>query len=827
MSYNIMKKRAGFAGSTEGTIENIVDTHTDQTVAGNKTFTNAITSSAQTALSASGKVSASFFYGDGSGLYNVAGGGGGSAAAQGPIGSLQFHTGSGGISGSAEITFLTASNTLEVLGDISASINISASAFYGDGENITNITAANISGELSASQIAHSSPLTNSAGNLTAKTNISRVIGYTAAGIGLDTTAIDASPRSAVNDTDKLITYNGTTFYSITFSAIESSLNIGGGQITGSNSINNAVLPSNISVTSITASTHVSASTFHGDGSGLTGVTGTPTPAGSNTQIQFNADGALGSSAGLTFSTGSNRLSVTGEVSASSNALFGGYVSASSYAIDGETIIDANANINCGEITASAVISSSANISGAAFYGDGRTLSGVPMQASILNGILRVSNTTNQTITSDSNFTYNGNDVTLTAGSIVVNTGNITASGHVSASTYYGDGSNLTGITASGGSAAAQGPIGSLQFHTGSGGISGSANILFSTSSNSLSISGDLTASHLIPNADEQYDIGQEGLGYENLYAKFLNGGISFTAENDEGAVINKGDVVYIKGVAGGIPTVALAACDDPSKMPAFGLVGDGSIVAGGTGRIITFGRLNGFDTSTFSEGDVLYVQTGSGGTSGSLTNSPPTGSGNLLQNIGKVTEADASGQVRVGGAGRTNATPNLDKGYIFIGNDTDQSVQDNTIFVSSSANRVGINNTNPDHTLTVTGDISASINISASAFYGDGSNLQNVSVNTFARTEVTSTPYTASISDYYIGVNTGSAATVQLPLASALDNGQTYVIKDESGNASVYNITLQASGSDVIDGQVTQTIESDYGAISLYSNGTDKYFIF
>jgi hypothetical protein len=655
MSYNIMKKRAGFAGSTEGTIENIVDTHTDQTVAGNKTFTNAITSSAQTALSASGKVSASFFYGDGSGLYNVAGGGGGSAGAQGPIGSLQFHTGSGGISGSAEITFLTASNTLEVLGDISASINISASAFYGDGENITNITAANISGQLSASQIAHSSPLTNSAGNLTAKTNLNRVIGYTAAGIGLDTTVIDATPRSAVNDTDKLITYNGTTFYSITFSAIESSLNIGGGQITGSNSINNAVLPSNISVTSITASSHVSASFL------------------------------------------------------------------------------------------------------------------------------------------------------------------------------YGDGSNLTGITASGGSAAAQGPIGSLQFHTGSGGISGSANILFSTSSNSLYISGDLTASHIVPNADEQYDIGQEGLGYENLYAKFLNGGISFTAENDEGAVINKGDVVYIKGVAGGIPTVALAACDDPSKMPAFGLVGDGSIVAGGTGRIITFGRLNGFDTSVFSEGDVLYVQTGSGGTSGSLTNSPPTGSGNLLQNIGKVTEADASGQVRVGGAGRTNATPNLDKGYIFIGNDTDQSVQDNTIFVSSSANRVGINNTNPDHTLTVTGDISASINISASAFYGDGSNLENLSVSTFTRTVVTANTYTVLTSDYYVGVNyTGSGgSTLTLPDAATMNSGQTIVIKDESGQASSHNILINADAGQNIDGQTSQTIASDYGAVSLYSNGTDKYFIF
>ena len=753
MSYNIMKKRAGFAGSTEGTIENIVDTHTDQTINGQKTITDLTAS----AFSSSATVYAPAFVGDGSGLTGVSGGGGGSAA-QGPVESLQFHTGSGGLSGSANLSFLTSSNTLEVTGDISASINISASSFYGDGSNLTNLGAANISGQLSASQIFFNSPLSNSAGNLTVKTDTSRAIGSTANGIGLDTSTLGS--QAGVNDTDYLITTDGSNNYNtIRFSVIESSLNIDGGNITGS--IDNSVLPATISVTSITASSHVSASVFYGDGSGLTGVTGTPTPVGSNTEIQFNADGALGSENTLTFLTGSDTL-VTVNLSASSNISGSSLYLQDIIDIAGTTFVDSSRNITVNEITASSVISSSANISGAAFYGDGKTLSGVAIESSKANGILRVLNASNQTITSDLNFIYDGSDVTLTAGDLVVN-------------------------------------------------------------------SGDITASHIVPNADEQYDIGQEGLGYENLYAKFLNGGISFSAVNVEGSVLNKGDVVYISGTLGGTPTVALAACDDPSKMPAFGLVGDGSIGTGGTGRIVTFGRLNGFDTSAFAEGDVLYVQTGSGGTAGNLTNIAPTGSGNLLQNIGKVTKADASGQVRVGGAGRTNATPNLDKGFLFIGNDTDQSVQDNTIFVSSSANLVGINNTNPDHALTVTGDISASLNISASAFYGDGSNLTGISAggNTFSRAEVTSTPYTASSSDYYIGVNTGSAAIVQLPLASTLDSGQTFIVKDESGNASLYNITVQTSGSDVIDGQSNQTIESDYGSISLYSNGTDRFFIF
>jgi len=239
--------------------------------------------------------------------------------------------------------------------------------------------------------------------------------------------------------------------------------------------------------------------------------------------------------------------------------------------------------------------------------------------------------------------------------------------------------------------------------------------------SGTAQIGGNLTSSHIVPNADEQYDLGQSELRYENAYFNFMNGGVAFNAVNDEGVAITKGQVVYIKGVSGGTPTVALAACDVPAKMPAFGFVADGTINQGAQGRIVTMGRLNGINTSTLTANATLYVQTGSNGTSGSFTTTTPTGSGNLLQNIGRVTEAAASGQIRAGGAGRTNATPNLDKGYIFVGNDTDQSVADNTIYVSSSANRVGINTTTPRAALDISGStlITGSLEIS-----GSGTNL-------------------------------------------------------------------------------------------------------
>jgi hypothetical protein len=47
--------------------------------------------------------------------------------------------------------------------------------------------------------------------------------------------------------------------------------------------------------------TALTAPAFIGDGSGLTGVTATATPGGSNTQVQYNSSGALGGDSGLTW----------------------------------------------------------------------------------------------------------------------------------------------------------------------------------------------------------------------------------------------------------------------------------------------------------------------------------------------------------------------------------------------------------------------------------------------------------------------------------------------------------------------------------------------
>ncbi len=151
-----------------------------------------------------------------------------------------------------------------------------------------------------------------------------------------------------------------------------------------------------------------------------------------------------------------------------------------------------------------------------------------------------------------------------------------------------------------------------------------------------------------------------------------LNGAVQFTAKNTSGGTITKGQAISISGISGNTPTVTLADAD-AATMPAFGLA---ATTAADTLEleIVTFGSLKGIQTdyTGWALGDTLYIST----TAGTLTNVPPTGEAAKIQNIGTVERLHSSnGTIKVGGAGRTNATPNLNDGNVFIGNASNQSV--------------------------------------------------------------------------------------------------------------------------------------------------------
>lgn len=115
---------------------------------------------------------------------------------------------------------------------------------------------------------------------------------------------------------------------------------------------------------------------------------------------------------------------------------------------------------------------------------------------------------------------------------------------------------------------------------------------------------------------------------------------------NAEGAVINKGQVVYAYQAAGNKMSVKLARADvDATSAKTIGMVYDSSIGIGGDGHIIIQGVIEGINTASFSAGDTLYL---SGTTFGGVTNVKPYAPTHLVY-VGIVERANAgAGQVYV-----------------------------------------------------------------------------------------------------------------------------------------------------------------------------------
>jgi hypothetical protein len=102
---------------------------------------------------------------------------------------------------------------------------------------------------------------------------------------------------------------------------------------------------------------------------------------------------------------------------------------------------------------------------------------------------------------------------------------------------------------------------------------------------------------------------------------------------NNSGGTINNGEVCYLSGAVGQLPTIAKAKAD---------AVGTSHVIAVAThdldnntnGYVTTFGLVRDFDTSSFSDGDTLYL---SATTAGALTNTAPAAP-NYVVHLGSVT---------------------------------------------------------------------------------------------------------------------------------------------------------------------------------------------
>lgn len=91
------------------------------------------------------------------------------------------------------------------------------------------------------------------------------------------------------------------------------------------------------------------------------------------------------------------------------------------------------------------------------------------------------------------------------------------------------------------------------------------------------------------------------------------------------------------------------------------------------------------------------------------------------------------------------------------------------------------------------------------------------------------SSNYVINPSDGYIifEVNTTAARIITLPLANSVANGRFLIIKDSTGTANTHNITINPAGSDLIDGQGSYVINTNYGVVELIGDGNAKWQVF
>ena len=200
-------------------------------------------------------------------------------------------------------------------------------------------------------------------------------------------------------------------------------------------------------------------------------------------------------------------------------------------------------------------------------------------------------------------------------------------------------------------------------------------------------VKNGLIASDLsYPTADgtANQTIVTDGAGNLSFGSTSISETVQMLVKNVSGGSLAKGTPIHQTGTAGQHSEVIAARADTAGAMPAVGVLAE-TLADDAEGYAVITGRLSNIDTSSYSEGDVLFV-----GATGGLTSTKPTGESNVTQNIGIVNKVHASsGSITIYGSGRGAATPNLNDGNIFIGNSSNQSTAAtlNTSIVPESGN--------------------------------------------------------------------------------------------------------------------------------------------
>jgi hypothetical protein len=174
---------------------------------------------------------------------------------------------------------------------------------------------------------------------------------------------------------------------------------------------------------------------------------------------------------------------------------------------------------------------------------------------------------------------------------------------------------------------------------------------LRSTPSNSLTNIGDINYNTSYDTLELKNDIGEILLGQTT----------EIHVTNQTGGALSSGVAVYKSGIVSGKISIGYMLANGTIAAKDYLGITTESIAKSGDGKVIRFGRLDNFDTSSYSVNDTLYLSSSS---SGGFTTTQPTGSNVAIATATVLTSA-TSGSIWVnannidlnvsGGSGEAN----------------------------------------------------------------------------------------------------------------------------------------------------------------------------
>jgi hypothetical protein len=458
------------------------------------------------------------------------------------------------------------------------------------------------------------------------------------------------------------------------------------GDITGLSVTNNVLVGGN-----------VTASSFIGDGGLLSNI------ASNLHQIALNGN------------TTSETIILDGDItglSVTNNVLVGGNVTASSFIGDGGLLSNIASNLHQialngnttsetiildGDITGLSVTNNvlvGGNVTASSFIGDGGLLSNI---ASNLHQIALNGNVTTETI-------YLNNAVT----GLEVDA-NVVVGGNVTANAFLGDGGLLSNIAATLQEVSDNGNVttNTLQFTN--------SHTAFTTDlTSNVGVKLDQLSNVVITSPQADHLLVYDGSNWINDYN--LHNFIK--VHNTTGDTLYKGNAVYIvDSFNNNVANVALAKSDSSSTMPAIGIIHE-NILDGQEGSAVAYGKVDGIDTSGYTEGQTVYVSNSS---AGNIMNTKPYGLGDQIQNVGICIKVHGNnGVVFVTGVGRSNDIPNApissSPNYVYVNetnNDMKKIAPENLLTKLQTLEQVVNTGNTVSNSIEITGNIAVSQNVS------------------------------------------------------------------------------------------------------------------